>query len=511
MKRTLKLAAEALKPANLARGLSAARNPPSQAEIDAALAHATPEHRAAYQAQVEHAEAGARLAYEGNRAREEERRALYGPAGVAVYGPELQTPEQLAAQSNGASFRFARVELGRQAKQSARDVLGRSSVREIEDPLQRAHVAAHERAVRDEARAPYNAPERVPVHISRLMTRGKTQLDEVLAYVNGSGLSPDRMFGVYRVPDRISQALTPHSEKGRPVEWDIVHSDPDGTTPPIVATAFAADDHWVAKRVGEPSVLDEELALAYCVGAGIGPEQCAGLARISEFRSIQSGDDHINPVCTLVRGVVALHPPTGRDDFARMRAAAPLYLHPPADVRVEVLNWAAIARAVHTRTLHPPETPSPFPYLPSTPQELLRAYLEIVGLHPQDCYSAQATVDGVHGLSGAHSNTGPKQPCVDGKDRMRAHGCRQLVFVYRDRPEYEQGRARWAAYQHEQLQSRLERGTGARRRIESDELGGMLGKVARAAELIDRLHWDNWFEGAEEDIPRYRYCWPPLS
>ena len=95
-------------------------------------------------------------------------------------------------------------------------MLGRSSVREIEDPLQRAHVAAHERAARDKARAPYNAPERVPVHISRLMTRGKTQLDEVLAYVNGSGLSPDRMFGVYRVPDRISQALTPHSEKGRP-------------------------------------------------------------------------------------------------------------------------------------------------------------------------------------------------------------------------------------------------------------------------------------------------------
>ena len=67
-----------------------------------------------------------------------------------------------------------------------------------------------------------------------------------------------------------------------------MHSDPYGTTPPIVATSFAADDHWVAKRLGEPSVLDEELALAYCVGAGIGPEQCAGLARISEFRSIQS-------------------------------------------------------------------------------------------------------------------------------------------------------------------------------------------------------------------------------
>ena len=48
MKRTIKLAAEAFKPANLAKGLNAARNPPSQAEIDAALEHATPEQRAAY-------------------------------------------------------------------------------------------------------------------------------------------------------------------------------------------------------------------------------------------------------------------------------------------------------------------------------------------------------------------------------------------------------------------------------------------------------------------------------
>ena len=71
-----------------------------------------------------------------------------------MYGPELQTPEQLAAQSNGASFRFARVELGRQAKQSARDVLGRSSVREIEDPAAaRARRRARARRARPGPRA----------------------------------------------------------------------------------------------------------------------------------------------------------------------------------------------------------------------------------------------------------------------------------------------------------------------------------------------------------------------
>jgi hypothetical protein len=125
MKRSLKLAAEAFKPANLARGLNAARHPPSQAEIDAALEHASPEQRAAYAAQVARSGAGAQMVYDDAKAQEEQRRALYGPAGLAVLGPEVQTPETLSGQSAGASFKFARVELNRQAKQTVRDVLGR--------------------------------------------------------------------------------------------------------------------------------------------------------------------------------------------------------------------------------------------------------------------------------------------------------------------------------------------------------------------------------------------------
>jgi len=507
MKRTIKLAAEAFKPANLAKGLNAARNPPSQAEIDAALEHATPEQRAAYAEQVARAEAGAQQAYEHNKAREAQRRVLYGPAGVAVYGPEVDEHVR-----NGASLRFARIELGRQTKQTVRSVLGRAEVPRLEDPGERAQHAAHERAERDRARAPYRAPHPVPIHISRLSTRGKTQLDEVLGYLNGSGLAPDRIFGVYRVPERISQALTPHSEKGRPVEWDIIHSDPGATSAPFVATAFAADEQWVARRVGEPSVLDEELALAFCLGAGIGPEQCAGLARVSEFRSLNGGgDESPNPVCTLVRGVVAVHPRTDSDAHERMRAATPLHLHAPEGIHVEVLNWSAVAAAVHTRVTHPPPVPSPFPYLPATPQELLHAYLEVVGVRPEDSYSAQATADRVRPLSGAHANTGPKQSCADGKERMRAHGCEHVVFVYRDRPEYAAGRERWAAYQEQQLQARLERATGIRRRIALEgELGGLFGRLARAAEAIERLHWDNWFEGTGEDPIPYRYCWPPI-
>ena len=94
---------------------------------------------------------------------------------------------------------------------------------------------------------------------------------------------------------------------------------------------------------------------------------------------------------------------------------------------------------------------------------------------------------------------------------MRAHGCEHVVFVYRDRPEYAAGRERWAAYQEQQLQARLERATGIRRRIALEgELGGLFGKLTRAAEAIERLHWDNWFEGTGEDPIPYRYCWPPI-
>jgi hypothetical protein len=405
---------------------------------------------------------------------------LFGPAGLAVHGPAV--PEQ-----QDASPRFARVNVKSARRRSA----------PVADP---ARHAAAERAARGEARAPYRAPGDVAIHISRLPTRGRTQLDQVLGYLNASGLAPDRVFGVYRVPDRISQELTAHSEKERPVEWDIVHSDPHGTSAPFVATAFAADEQWVARRVGEPSVLDEELALAFCLSAGIGPERCAGLARVSEFRALRDGG---SLVCTLVRGVVAVHPRADTDAYERMRAAAPLLLHEPAGIHVEVLNWAAIAAAVHPRATHPPLVPSPFPQLPATPQELLRAYLEVVGVRPEDSYSAQATVDRVRAPGGAHTDAGPKQPCADGKDRMRAHGCEHVVLVYRDRPEYVAGRARWAAYQAEQLQAELGRGTGVRRRIELDAHGG---RFSRAADALP----DTWSEDFEERPLPYRYCWPPL-
>jgi hypothetical protein len=308
-----------------------------------------------------------------------------------------------------------------------------------------------------------------------------------------------------------------HSEKGRVVEWDIVHTPlPAGAVRevPCVTTSFVGADRWVARRRGEPSILDEDLAIEFCARARIGPERCLGLARMSEFRTLKMGpeDDYMR---TIVKGVVAIHPEEGSGAYQHMITSAPLTSCDPAahGVHVEALNWEEIGKVVHPKIHHPPSVPSPFPYLPSTPQELLRAYLEVVGVQSSDCYSAQATVDRPSAiLQGGlmTTNLGPKQPCADGKDRMRSHACQQVVVAYRDRPEYAEGRERWAAYQRDVLQAHLERGMRLRSKVVTDEDLPELPRVLRPLERVDNaIHWFDML-GAEK-LPPYRYCWPPVE
>jgi hypothetical protein len=66
-------------------------------------------------------------------------------------------------------------------------------------------------------------------------------------------------------------------------------------------------------------------------------------------------------------------------------------------------------------------------YLPLSPQELLTAYLELVGVSPADAYGAQVTYDRPFDLMGRTSTKrgvrrtggGPDLPCADGKPRQR--------------------------------------------------------------------------------------------
>ena len=139
------------------------------------------------------------------------------------------------------------------------------------------------------------------------------------------------------------------------------------------------------------------------------PERCLGIARFLDIAQRGGGGDGAaSYVVSQVTGVQAFHP-DGLDGrtFDELRAERPLPAPPVAGVHAEILNSLTVARAVHPDTHRLPLVPSSFPYLPSTPQELLRAYLEIVGVRPGDSYSAQVTEDDPRDLSVSRSRRTP--------------------------------------------------------------------------------------------------------
>ena len=237
-----------------------------------------------------------------------------------------------------------------------------------------------ELAPRDAAREPYLATARPPLRISRIVTRGKTQARDVAEHLAACGLAarPDLVYGVYRVPDRIRPSAGP---EGRGVvEWDIVHAATE-PLPPADAPAdiyFDAEATWVARRIGEPSVLDEDLALAYLAQAGIGPELTLGISRHVTIDP-RGGDSEASDsrMTARVRGVHAFHPRSVGGNVAhehgRRRAARP----PGGPARGRPRRARQLGRDRAGRPPRAPAAPwlpSPFPYLPLTPQELLRAY-----------------------------------------------------------------------------------------------------------------------------------------
>lgn len=517
--RKLKLIKDAMSPDAIRQGLAASRQGPTEEQ----LAALTPEQRAAYDAAMAQAAAAEAQVAADAQARAEAdmgRRALGGAAGEHVHGP-APTPagapptieDQLALTKE-------------QFKDVLRNPLGRRKAPAPPAPpvsADREEQAAAERAARDAARAPYLAPGAPPLTITRIATRDKTQLGEVAAVLGSSGLAgrPDLVHGVYRVPDHIGGGLT--LGRSRVVEWDIVHAADTPLPPaaPPTAAFFQANERWVARGVGEPSVLDEDLALAYLGHAGLGPEQCLGISRLLQIGQAGGGEGETSYTLAKVTGVHAWHVAGLADGvFDRLRAARPIAVGPVPGVRVEVLNWSAIAAAVHPQTHKRFTVPSPFPHLPSTPQELLRSHLQIVGVRPADSYAAEVTEDEPRDLTGVGSagfmttrtNVGEEQPCADGKARRRLTGGSRVVVVYRDREEYAAGRERWAAYERDVLEASLANGTGVRRPVEQLDWverlpGPARGLLKSAAWVADFIDGDG--DDPFADIPPHRYCWPP--
>jgi len=424
-------------------------------------------------------------------------KSLRGPAGQYVYGQHLSTAQREAL--------LAPVTLA---------------------PDREGQVRA-ELAQRATAREPYLAPERAAVHVTRIATTEPHQVEQVADHLARTGLAgrPDLVFGVYRVPDQIdSGTVTGAFGSGRFVEWEIVHGDAEGLAPAPapVATWFDGGDTWVARRVGEPMVYDEDLALEYLTRAGIGPERTLGVSRFLTIHHESTGDEHSSMTASYVTGMHVWHAAgLGADALAEMRSSRPLYTdtEPGPDLQVVVLNWAGIRQAVAPVSGHPALAPSPFPYLPSTAQELLQAYLDIVGVRASDTYAVSVTEDAPKDLDSVthkggvtlKTNRGEAQPCVDGVLRPRLTGGARVVVVYRDQPEYADGRERFAAYQRDVLRSQLELGAERRPLDKPDvveRLPGGLRGLAKATVAVGML-FNAESNTVFDKLAPYRYCWPP--
>lgn len=337
---------------------------------------------------------------------------------------------------------------------------------EVEDPAERARIVAREHAAREQARAPFTG-ERVPaVAFTRVPATGRTQLEaitEALGHANPAGV-----YGVYRVPDR--HDLKRAKEGDAYVEWEIVHTPGALTQAPtsVATAALSRTAHLVQRAPGEPSVLDEDVMGAAL--AGRPPDDCFGLTRLLTVRGVDD-EDGISWHSHVEGALLIGRTPLG-DAFL---AGAPHAQLAPSPFHLEILDWEAVAAWVAPWRWGPPRTPSPLPHLPSSPQELLTAYLEVVGVHSADCYGVQITrsreglVTDLSIASFRKNFSRPKLPCADGEPRQRLQTAEQVVLAYRDRDIYRAGRERWAAYQRDVFHARLDHLTDVRPAIVVDD------------------------------------------
>ena len=435
-----KLAAQALSPANVKRGIELSKQSMANGGqlTEEQMAGWTPEQREQYEAQLQQARenmaANADQIVEAERARRvlcgTGRRLPLRPAARPGAVDRPQCPEPVGG-----------VE-GRVHGHPAQPVRQEGAAASSPTPpvsVDRDQQYAHERAQRDEARTPYLAPGRPPVVMTRLALDRKTNVQDLATWLGAAGLAarPDLVYGIYRVPDHIVGSWGIH--KAAVVEWEVVHAATPGmpAAPPAFGAVFHARERWAARRTGEPSILDEDLGLDYLRAADLGPEQCLGVARIPEVEAATGSSDGGGSTYVVigVTGLVVLHPShLGAGVAAQLETQKPLQVLPAPDVHIEALNWGDIRRVVAPHHDKRFLVPSPFPYLPSTGAELLESYLAIVGVRPADCYSAQVTLDQPSNILGgsAHFTTtsAESEVAADGQPRKRSRGGSRVVVAY---------------------------------------------------------------------------------
>jgi|GEM_PF-5256954 len=201
-----KLAAQAMSPANIKRGIELSKQSMANGGrlTEEQMAGWTPEQRAQYEAQMQQAResmaANADQMIEAERAR----RVLWGPAGDYLYGP-LPDRERLTDINVRSQWEASKAEF----MDTLRNPLGHKAPPPPPPTPAVSHDRdgqyAHERAQREEARTPYLAPGRSPVVMTRLTLDRKNHVQDLATWLGTAGLAarPDLVYGMYRVPDHI--------------------------------------------------------------------------------------------------------------------------------------------------------------------------------------------------------------------------------------------------------------------------------------------------------------------
>ena len=243
----------------------------------------------------------------------------------------------------------------------------------IANPVERAAVAADEHRRRDQARAKYLASPvpRSPSAGSRRWPHAARRSRPVPGVHRNRPRRPELVYGVFRVPDRISP-LTPDRRRAR-LESAVVHRAPAGAATRLPQwSAFDADtNRWSREPTASHRCSTRTMAIAALTATGPAPQHC--LAHQPRY---PNGEDQRlgRRIGRRRSGVRAGYGCAGADAARDASAtnAVDVALGGQPGVHVEVMNWSAVAQAVHPRPQRGPEIPSPFPYLPATPDELPR-------------------------------------------------------------------------------------------------------------------------------------------
>lgn len=362
-------------------------------------------------------------------------------------------------------------------------------------PLVPSAEAAQQRAAAVTAYLP-PADGQPPVRIDRFFMEGPSA-PQAYAKVIRQGLEARRTYGIYPSTDLIHPAR--FGRHAVPWEWCVVHRDPIeaanpsyNPTPPgdVTIDVVLRAQRWIDRPKSLPFPHDEEVVALLASRIGIDPATCMGISRLLEWGGYPSQPERMISVQPVGAQLVTV----GRRPPLASAAPAPFGEGQalPPNVRVDLFRWTPISLAVQPIWTQPAQAMTAYPHLPQSPEELLQAFIAIVGLMPEHTFGVSVSV--IEQQS-AFLNAGAAQA-------DRGQTASLIAAVYLDTPAYAEGRSRFQRYRAEQLKVPLDVPRGSVGKLERVYMDGIKWHVKRQIgnDLYDEIGGD---EGWDADSYPY--------